>query len=110
MTKSNYKGEKIVSKSLKQLEQTCEYSELRDCMAVVPNLGVDINDMLQTGIVKDSGETLDNNGIDDPSKIIGRVRDTFDALDASRIIKKYGKNSAKANDAVQTATQSDSND
>ena len=60
-----------------------------------PNLGVDINDMLQTGIVKDSGETLDNNGIDDPIKIIGRVRDVFDAMDASRIVKKYGKNSAK---------------
>lgn len=110
MPKTNYKGEKVVIKSPKQLEQLCEFDELRDCMAVVPNLGVDINDMLQTGIVKDSGETLDNNGIDDPSMIIGRVRDTFDALDASRIIKKYGKSGAKANDVVKTATQSDSNE
>lgn len=81
--------------------QVCEYDPLRDVQEVIPGLGVDVDDMLQTGIVKDSGETLDNNGIDDPSLIIGRVRDNFDALDASRIIKKYGKkNPAKASSAV----------
>lgn len=86
--------------------QVCEYNPLRDCQEVIPGLGVDVNDMLQTGIVKDSGETLDNNGIDDPGQIIGRIRDTFDALDASRIIKKYGKkNPAKASSEVSNITE-----
>lgn len=108
MAKTNYKA--VKPRPIKNLEQSCVYDPLRDCMEVIPDLGVDINDMLQTGIVKDSGETLDNNGIDDPSKIIGRVRDNFDAMDAQRIIKKYGRSSAKANDAVETATKSDSNE
>lgn len=72
---------------------TCVYHETADSMKLVPHLGVDINDMLQTGIVKDSGETLDNNGIDDPDNVIGRISDVFDAMDAARIIKKYGKRS-----------------
>lgn len=85
--------------------QFCKFDPLKDVQEVIPNLGVDIDDMLQTGIVKDSGETLDNNGIDDPNQIIGRVRDVFDALDASRIIKKYGKkNPAKATTEVSNIT------
>lgn len=86
--------------------QECKYDPLRDCQEVIPGLGVDVDDMLQTGIVKDSGETLDNNGIDDPGQIIGRIRDTFDALDASRIIKKYGKkNPSKASNEVSNITE-----
>lgn len=72
-------------------EQICKYNPLTDAMEVVNGLAVSIDDMLQTGIVKDSGETLDNNGIDDPSQIIGRINDVFDAMDAARIVKKYGK-------------------
>lgn len=77
--------------------QVCSYDPKSDAMKVVPGLAVCVDDMLQTGVVKDSGETLDNNGIDDPSLIIGRISDVFDAMDAARIIKKYGKKSpAKA--------------
>lgn len=71
--------------------EICKFDPLRDVMKVQQGLGVDIDDMLQTGIVKDSGETLDNNGIDDPNAIIGRISDVFEAMDAARIIKKYGK-------------------
>lgn len=86
--------------------QVCEFDPLRDAQEVIPGLGVDIDDMLQTGVVKDSGEILDNNGIDDVSHIIGRIRDNFDALDASRIIKKYGKkNPAKASSEVSNITE-----
>lgn len=77
-------------------EQICKYDPLRDAQKVENGLAVSIDDMLQTGIVKDSGETLDNNGIDDPSLIIGRISDSFDAMDAARIIKKHGKKPAQA--------------
>lgn len=85
--------------------QECKYNPLKDAQKVVPDLGVNIDDMLQTGIVKNSSETLDNNGIDDPSDIIGRITSIFDALDAERVVKKYGKKSpAKAQAEVSSLT------
>lgn len=87
-------------------EQICKFNPLTDAMEVVDGLAVSIDDMLQTGIVKDSGETLDNNGIDDPSQIIGRINDVFDAMDAARIVKKYGKKApAKATSEVKDVTE-----
>lgn len=87
--------------------QECRYNPLRDAEEVKQGLGVDINDMLQTGVVKDSSETLDNNGIEEPSRIVGRIRDVFDAMDAARIIKKYGKKApAKAAEGVQNIVDS----
>lgn len=87
-------------------EQICKFNPQTDCMEVVGGLAVSIDDMLQTGIVKDSGETLDNNGIDDPSQIIGRINDVFDAMDAARIVKKYGKKApALATSEVKDVTE-----
>lgn len=104
--------EKKIVKTEKTQEvyaRSCQYDPHRDIQKVEPGLAVNIDDMLQTGIVKDSGETLDNNGIDDPNLIIGRIRDTFDAIDAARIIKKYGKkNPGKVVDAVNDAVQNSS--
>lgn len=75
-------------------------------MEVVSGLAVDVTEMLETGIVRDSGEDLDNNGIEDPSNIIGLVRDEFAAIDAQRAIKKYGKKNKEATaQAVETATE-----
>lgn len=89
----------------------CKSNPYTDADKTISGLAVDVNDMLQTGVVKDSGETLDNNGIEDPNAIVGRVRDSFDALDAARIIKKYGKKSpAKAQSEINNITnQSSSN-
>lgn len=69
----------------------CKFDPLRDVCEVVSGLAVNITDMLQTGVVKDSSESLDNNGIDDPLQVIGLVRDEFAAIDAARAIRKYGK-------------------
>lgn len=78
------------------------FNPKRDMEEVKDGLAVDITDMMQTGVVKDAGESLDNNGIDDPTNIIGLVRDNFAAVDASRAIKKYGK---KDKGAAQAAAE-----
>lgn len=81
-----------------------EFDPLRDVKEVESGLAVDITEMLQTGIVHDAGESLDNNGIDDPNNIIGLVRDPFAAIDAQRAIKKYGKKNKTATEkAVESA-------
>ena len=82
------------------------YNPLRDVMDVESGLAVDVTEMLQTGIVHDAGESLDNNGIDDPNNIIGLVRDEFAAIDAQRAIKKYGKkNKVATAEAVESAAE-----
>lgn len=87
-----------------QRNHVIAYDPKRDVQEVVSGLAVDVTAMLQTGIVHDSGENLDNNGIEDPSSIIGLVRDEFAAIDAQRAIKKYGKrNKAATAEAVDTA-------
>lgn len=87
--------------------QNIEYNSLRDVCEVVSGLAVDVDDMLSTGVVKDSSATLDNNGIDDPNMIVGRVVDEFSAIDAARAIRKYGKKSKAAQQkAVEGAAES----
>lgn len=84
------------------LGQVCKFDARRDVQKTISHLSVQIDDMLKTGVVKDDGETLDNNGIDNPNEVIGMVRDVFDAMDAARVIKRYGKKApAKAEAAVQ---------
>lgn len=87
--------------------QVCKYDSVRDAEEVISGLNCDINDMLQTGIVRDSGETLEQNDITDPNAIIGRIEDPFDAIDAARVIEKHGRKSASQNssEAGKVATQ-----
>lgn len=71
--------------------RVCEFDKLRDVCEVEQGLAVDITDALRTGVVRDVNSNLDYNGIDEPGRIIGRVSDKFDAIEASRVIKKYRK-------------------
>lgn len=71
--------------------EICEYDPKRDVKKVESGLAVNISDALTTGVVKDSPYLENYNGISEPSAIIGRVSDKFDAIEASRIVKKYGK-------------------
>lgn len=72
--------------------QICKFDEKRDIKRVVSGLAVNLTDALRTGIVQDGTSTSDYNAIDDPSQIVGRVESVFDAIDAQRAVKKYGKN------------------
>lgn len=86
--------------------RVCKFNPDRDVLEVVSGLSVDITDMMETGIVKDTSQSLDNNGIDDPNQIIGLVRDEFAAIDAMRAVRKYGKKApAKAESAAAAATE-----
>lgn len=83
----------------------CKFDPDRDALEVVSGLAVNVTEMLETGIVHDSADSLDNNGIDDPNQIIGLVRDEFAAIDAMRAIRKFGKKApAKAEEAAAAAT------
>lgn len=70
---------------------SCKFDPLRDIKEVEQGLAVNLTDALRTGIVHETGENLSDNGIDDPGRVIGVIRDKFDAIDAARAIRKYGK-------------------
>lgn len=71
--------------------QKCEFDPRRDSHPVRSGLQVDVDDALQSGIVKDGTLSEDYNGISDADGIVGRVESIFDAIEASRAIRKYGK-------------------
>lgn len=99
---SNNKKSSVIDKNLSNLDnlamysQVVEYNPLRDVKEVEDGLAVNIDEALKTGIVKDDGTNLDNNGIDDPNAVIGLVRDEFAAIDAQRILRKLGKDKSKS--------------
>lgn len=97
--------EELTRKPIEQgLDQLCEFDDLRDIQEVVSGLAVDITDALETGIVKDSTYEEDSNGISEPERILGRISDTFDAIEAERAIRKYGKNAEKSVEAAVEPT------
>lgn len=71
--------------------RTCEFNPRRDISEVEQGLAVDIDDALRTGIVKDMSYALDYNGLSEPGQIIGRISDNFDAIEAQRVVRKFGK-------------------
>lgn len=71
--------------------ETCLFDEKRDIKRVVDGLQVDITDALSTGVVRDTTDVSDYNNIDNPNSVLGRVENVFDAIEAERAIKKYGK-------------------
>lgn len=91
------------------LKRVIKFNERRDIKRVVGHLAVDVNDMLRTGIVPSGATNEETNGIEEPSQIIGMVRDVFSAIDMDRIIRKYGKKSpAKVAEAVKEGVASPS--
>lgn len=89
------------TKSRPSFGEVCVYNPRRDIKEVESGLAVNISDALSTGVVKDSPYLENYNGISEPEQIIGRVADRFDALEASRVVRKYGK---KANVAPEISS------
>ena len=69
----------------------CKFDPIKDYQEVETGLVVDLSETLKTGIVKESNTVLESNDISDPDSIVGVVRDRFDAIEAERAIRKYGK-------------------
>lgn len=85
---------------IEKVGRVCKFDSTKDYKQVESGLSVDLSDALQTGVVKDGLATLDSNGIEDPDAILGRCRDKFDAIEASRAIRKYGKKASIPETAV----------
>lgn len=76
------------------MKQKCKFNKKRDIREVAPHLGIDLAKTLDNRMVPATGTELNYNDIQHPSDIIGRVRDTFDAIDAQRAALAEGKAAA----------------
>lgn len=62
----------------------CHFVEGIDISDVVPFLDIDLEQALLSGVVPQSGVIPEYNGIDEIDGIIGRVFDSFDAIEHQR--------------------------
>lgn len=60
--------------------QDCKYNPITDIQEVVPDMSIDIDAAVESGVVLDLGVVAEPNGIEDVNSIQGRVRDVFDAM------------------------------
>lgn len=74
-----------------RIGRVCVFDKKKDYKKVESGLAMSISDALRTGVVKEGTSSLESNGIDDPEAVLGRVSDRFDAIEAERAIRKYGK-------------------
>ena len=93
-----------MSKLIDKVGRSCSFNAKLDFQMVEQGLAFSLSDALKTGVVKESSGSLDTNGIDDPESVLGRVSDRFDAIEAQRAIRKYGK---KADITKQTSGATD---
>lgn len=80
-----------MSRLTEKVGRVCKFDKVRDFQEVEDGIVISLSDALKTGVVKDANIVLDSNGIDDPEAVLGRVNDRFDAIEAARAIRKYGK-------------------
>lgn len=90
---------------IEKVGRKCVFDASKDFKKVETGLSVSLSDALKTGIVKDGLSNLDSNGIDDPDAILGRCRDRFDAIEADRAIRKYGKKAKMPETAVTPSVE-----
>lgn len=69
----------------------CVYDPRKDISKVIPDMSVDLAAAIETGVVLDTGTIAEHNEIDDPSCVLGRVRDCFDAFEAKKAILNAGR-------------------
>lgn len=67
------------------------FNEQTDLCPTVPGLAINMASALETGIVVDTGTLGTFNDIDEPSSIWKRVGDTFEALEAMKLIDRHGR-------------------
>lgn len=78
------------------MKQICKFNSKRDIRKTVPDMFVDLAGAIESGVVLDTGMIAEHNDIDDPSSVIGRVRDVFDAYEAQKRILSSGRSQPSA--------------
>lgn len=68
--------------------QVCKFNSKKDLKATTPGQSIDVNECLSNGTVLPAAKESLSNALDEIDKVGNRVRDVFDALEASGVIAK----------------------
>lgn len=82
------------------MKQICKFNSDRDICATVPDMAIDLEGAISSGVVLDTGMIAEHNDIDSPASIIGRVRDVFDAFEAQKSILNAGRIKSESTPAL----------
>lgn len=77
------------------MNQTCKFCKGADIVEVVPNLGVDVCNAIETGIIQDTSATVFHNMMKELGEVGMVARDPFDIIEYDRSYSKF-RNYVKA--------------
>ena len=69
--------------------QTCKYCKNADIVEVVPNLGVDVCNAIETGIIQDTSASVFHNMMKELGEVGMVARDPFDIIEYERSYSKF---------------------
>ncbi len=73
------------------MRQSCKFFKGPDIVEPVPSLGVDVNNAIETGIIKDTSATIFHNMMSEFAEIGHVARDPFDIIEYERSYSKFRK-------------------
>lgn len=85
------------------MEYSYEYNPVTDLMATVEGLSCDLEVAINTGVVVDTGSLGEYNDITDPTNILCRVHDAFEAIDLQKRARALHSASVAAAQAAEVA-------
>lgn len=85
------------------MKTICQFDKKKDLGLVIKGLAVDINKMLDTGVIQDSSAQVVYNEIQDIQSVGIRINDDFDAIMLARALKASGLTSNIGTGSSQAA-------
>lgn len=73
------------------MKQNCVFCKGADIVEVVPNLGVDVHNAIETGIIEDKSASVFHNMMKDLGEVGMVARDPFDIIEYERSYSKFRK-------------------
>ena len=73
------------------MKQVCKFCAGRDIVDVVPALGVDVHNAIETGIIQDTSAKVFHNMMQELGEIGQVARDPFDIIEYERTYTKFRK-------------------
>lgn len=73
------------------MRQNCCFCKGADIVEVVPNLGVDVCNAIETGVIQDTSATVFHNMMKELGEVGIVARDPFDVIEYERSYTKFRK-------------------
>lgn len=73
------------------MKQVCKFCKGSDIVEAVPNLGVDVHNAIETGVIQDTSAKVFHNMMNELGEVGQVARDPFDIIEYERTYTKFRK-------------------